>query len=1081
LADEIFADSHMLTWLVSTSLRLRVVVLALAALLLIVGVRTARQTPLDVFPEFAPPLVEIQTEAPGLSAEEVESLVTVPLENALNGTSWLKTLRSKSVLGLSSVVLIFESDADVIRARQLVAERLATEAPRLPTVARPPVILPPLSSMSRCLKVGVSSKSLSQQDLTLLTMWTIRPKLMAIPGVANVAVWGQRDKQLQVKVDPDRLRANGVTLDAVTRAAADATALDAGGWIETPNQRLAVRHVSPVQTAADLAKMVIDPRGGNAPLRLGDVAVVTEGSPPPIGDAIINDAPGLLLIVEKQPWGNTLSVTRQVESALDALRPGLKDVEIDSTIFRPATFIERALGNLTHAMIVGCILVVIILITFLFDWRTALISLTAIPLSLVAAALVLYYRGGTINTMVLAGLVIALGEVVDDAIIDVENIARRLRLNLLAGKPESPFTVVLKASLEVRSAVVYASLIVILVFLPIIFLEGVAGSFFRPLALSYILAILASLLVALTVTPALSLLLIRAKPRAHEAPLARVLKAGYRRVLPTLVDHPSWAIGILALCLGLTALAATRLGEEFMPDFQETDFLMHWVEKPGSSLEASTRITVQASKELRAIPGVRNFGSHIGRAEVADEVVGPNFTELWISIDEKADHAATLAKIQAVVDGYPGLYRDVLTYLKERIKEVLTGASGSIVVRIYGPELPVLRDKAKEVEKAMADVPGVTNLKVEAQILVSQVDVKLRPEIAESFGLTAGQVRRQVTTLIKGLRVGEVYQDQKKFAVVVTGVDGLRTDLASLRRVPIETPTGAHVPLGDVADVAIVSAPNEIKRESASRRIDVTCNVAPGQDLGAVAREIETKVKALPFPREYHPEFLGEYAARAESSRRLYAFAALALVGILLLLYVDFGSARLATLVFLTLPFALVGGVFAALLGGGVLSLGSLVGFVTVLGIAARNGIMLVSHYKHLQHEEGVPFGRDLVLRGSEERLAPILMTALATGLALIPLVINGEKPGQEIEYPLAVVILGGLVTSTLLNLFLLPPVYALVGVRGAPSACGRGPGGVQSERAGEQVGFEPSTPSVFTTTAPPPQLPGPIVSRPPP
>jgi CzcA family heavy metal efflux pump len=1041
----------MLTWLVSTSLRLRIVVLALAAVMLVVGIRTAQDTPLDVFPEFAPPLVEIQTEAPGLSAEEVESLVTVPLENALNGTSWLKTMRSKSVLGLSSVVLIFEQDADVTKARQLVQERVAVEARNLPTVARPPVILPPLSSMSRVLKVGMSSKTLSQQDLTVLAMWTIRPKLMSIAGVANVAVWGQRDRQYQVKVDPDRLRAHGVTADAVARAAGDAVAVDAGGWVETPTTRLPVRHRSPVQTPADLARAVIP----GTSLRLGDVADVAYGSPPEIGDAIINDQPGLLLIVEKQPWGNTLEVTRNVEAAIEALKPGLKDVEMDSTIFRPATFIERALGNLTHAMLVGCALVVVVLIVFLFDWRTALISMTAIPLSIVAAALVLYYRGGTINTMVLAGLVIALGEVVDDAIIDVENIVRRLRLNAAAGNPESPFAVVLAASLEVRSAVVYASLIVILVFLPIFFMEGVAGSFFRPLAMSYVLAILASLVVALTVTPALSLMLIRGSPRAHESPVAKWLKGGYRRVLPWFVSRPAWAIGTLVLAFGLAALAASRMGEEFLPNFRETDFLMHWVEKPGTSLDASRRITVQASKELRAIPGVRNFGSHIGRAEVADEVVGPNFTELWISIDPDVDYAETLTKVQAAVDGYPGLYRDVLTYLKERTKEVLTGASGSIVVRVYGPDLDTLRKKAKEVEAAMAKVPGVSGLKVEAQVLVPQIEVRLRPQSAEAFGITAGDVRRQVSMLLRGAKVGEVYQDQKKFAVVVTGVQGLGTDLASLRAMPIEASTGARVPLGDVAEVGIVSAPNEVKREGASRRIDITCN-ADGRDLGSVARDVEAGVRAgVEFPLEYHPEFLGEYAAREASTRRLYALAGLALLGILLLLYVDFQSVRLTLLVFLTLPFALVGGAFAALIGGGVLSLGSLVGFVTVLGIAARNGIMLVSHFRHLEQTEGVPFGRELVLRGAEERLAPILMTALATGLALLPLVVNGEQPGQEIEHPLAVVILGGLITSTLLNLFLLPPLYALLGRSGSrtgfESANGRASavGGTEGHVAG--------------------------------
>lgn len=1017
----------MMAWLVSTSLRLRVLVVALALVLVVVGVQTAKKTPFDVFPEFAPPLVEIQTEAPGLSTEEVESLVTVPLENALNGTSWIKTIRSKSVLGLSSVVLIFQEGTDLLRARQLVQERLSVEASRLPAVAHPPVMLPPLSSTSRALKIGITSTDLSQMDLTTLAKWTIRPRLMAVPGVANVAIWGQRDRQFQVLVDPDRLRAHDVTLDSVIRAAGDAAVLGGGGFVDTPNQRLAVRHLSPIDTAEDLARTVVEFRNGVS-LRLGDVAKVVESFPAPIGDAVINDGPGLLLIVEKQPWGNTLDVTRKVEAALEALRPGLKGVEIDSTIFRPATFIERSLDNLGHALLLGCVLVAVVLVAFFFEWRAALISLVTIPLSLFAAAIVLYYQGGTINTMVLGGLVIAVGVVVDDAIVDVENVARRLRLNRAAGNPVPLFQVVLSASLEVRSAVVIASLIVALVFVPVFFLEGLAGSFFRPLAFSYVLAIVASMLVALTVTPALALMLLPSMPeRRLEAPLARGLKRIYRGVLPWFVARAGASVVFLALAFAVTALALTKLGEEFLPNFQETDFLMHWVEKPGTSLEAMRRITIRVSKELRAIPGVRNFGSHIGRAEVADEVVGPNFTELWISIEPTADYKSTVKKIQKVVDGYPGLYRDVLTYLKERVKEVLTGASGSIVVRIYGPDLAALRAKAKEVGSAIETVPGISNLKVEPQVLVPQIEVRLRPEAAEQFGLTPGQLRRAATTLVKGTKVGEVYKEQKVFDVIVWGTDSVRGDVQALRELPIDTPGGAQVPLGHVADVAIVPAPNEIKREGVSRRIDVTCNVA-GRDLGSVAREIEAKVRALPFDREYHPEFLGEYAAREESRNRLFALAGFALLGILLLLHADFRSFRLTFLVFLTLPFALIGGVIGAFLSGGVLSLGSLVGFVTVLGIAARNGIMLISHYQHLEEKEGEPFGNNLLIRGAEERLAPILMTALCAGLALVPLVIGGNRPGHEIEYPMAVVILGGLVTSTVLNLFLMPALYGLFG-----------------------------------------------------
>lgn len=1019
-------------WLVETALRLRVAVIAAAVLLIVVGVRTVPQLSLDVFPEFAPPYIEIQTEAPGLSAEEVETLITFPLENALIGTPGLETLRSKSVLGLSSIRMLLHEHVDLYQARQLVQERLGVEAPRLPAVARPPVILQPLSSLSRMMKIGIWSETLSQREMSELAVWTIRPRLMAIPGVANVAIWGQRDKQLQVLVDHERLQAHQVTLDAVLRAAGDAVVLDAGGFVDTPNQRLAVRQVPPVQEPEDLARTVVAYHQGAA-LRLGDVADVKVGSPPPIGDAIINDQPGLLLIVEKQPAANMLEVSRKVEAALELLKPGLKDVEIDSTIFRPATFIERSINNLTHALLVGCGLVVVVLIAFLFDWRTAAVSLTAIPLSLIAAVLLIHWWGMTINTMIIAGLVIALGEVVDDAVIDVENIVRRLRLNQALERPRSALRVVLEASLEVRSAIVYATAIIVLVFLPVFFLEGLPGSFFRPLAIGYVLAILASLGVAMVVTPALSLLILQhGKNSAHEPPLSRWLKVPYRAVLPWFAQRPGAAIGLLTTSFVATFLLIQTLGQEFLPNFQETDFLMHFVEKPGTSIEAMDRITVLASKELRAVPGVRNFGSHIGRAEVADEVVGPNFTELWISIDESVDYNQTLDKVQTAVDGYPGLYRDVLTYLRERVKEVLTGASSSIVVRIYGPDLGGLRTQAQRVAAVMEQIEGVSNLKVESQVLVPQIDVRLKPDAAERFGLTPGQVRRAVTTILRGAKVGEIYERQMKVDVVVWGTEETRNSLAALHELRIDTPTGGQVLLKDVAEIGIVPAPNEVKRENGSRRIDVTCD-AKGRDLGSVASDIEVAVKSLTFERGYHPEFLGEFAALKASQNRLFALGALALIGILLILYLDFQSVRLTMLVCLTIPFALIGGVVAAWIAGGTLSLGSLVGFVTVLGIAARNGIMLVSHYRHLQTTEGMPFGLELVVRGAEERLAPILMTVLTTALALVPLVISGNKPGHEIEYPLAVVIVGGLVTSTVLNLFLLPPLYLLWGRNAVP------------------------------------------------
>lgn len=1019
----------MLSCLIHASVRGRVVVLALCVLVLIYGMRTIGHAPLDVFPEFAPIKVEVQTEAPGLSTEEVESLVTIPLENALNGTPGLKTLRSKSVLGLSSVVMLFKEGTNVERARQYVQERVAMEATRLPTIARPPVILQPLSSLSRVLKITLASDSLGQMELTELALWTIRPKLMGVPGVANVAIWGQRDKQFQVIVDPDRLRAHGVTLDQVIRAAGDATVLQSGGFVDTPNQRIAVRHKEAVYDPEDLERTVVDFRGGT-PIRIRDVAQVIIGSPPPIGDAIINDKHGLMLIVEKTPEGNTLEVTRKLEEVMEQLKPAMPGVVVDTHLFRPATFIELAIHNLTKALLVGCSLVVAILLVFLRDRRTAFISLAAIPLSLVAAVAVLTAFGMTLNTMVIAGLVIALGEVVDDAIIDVENIVRRLKLNREAGHPRSAFRVVVDASLEVRSAVVYATMIVMIIFLPVFFLNGIAGAFFRPLAIAYLMAIFASLIVALTVTPALCYLLLTGDgDRPQESRWAHALHQRYAGFLPRVLHRPRKALAIIFTAFGLSAIASFFFGHEFLPEFQETDFLMHFLGKPGTSIEEMDRLTIRAARELLAIPGVRNHGAHIGRAEVADEVYGPEFTELWVSIDPNAPYHETKGKIQAVMDGYAGLYTDVQTYLKERSKEVLSGAGSSIVVRIYGPDLDVLRTRAEEVKHAMAEIEGITDLKVEPLVMLPQIEIVMRPETAERYGLTPGLVRSVTTTLLRGSKVGEVYEGQKRYDVVVWGTPGIRADLAAIQALPIDTPTGMQVRLKDVADVILVPMPNSIKRENASRRIDITAN-ASGRDLGSVASEVEDKVRALTFGEGYYPEFLGEYEAQQQATRRLNMLTVLALIGIVLVVYNDFKSWRLTLITAFTLPFSLVGSGIAVLLAGGTLSLGSIVGFVTVIGIAARNGIMMVSHYRHLEDVEGERFGPALVQRGSEERLVPILMTALATGLVLLPLVISGAKPGHEVEYPLAVAILGGLATSTILNLFFLPALYLRYGRR---------------------------------------------------
>ena len=1027
----------MMRLIVASSLRFRMIVLTLAAGLMAIGLLQLREAPVDVFPEFAPPRVEIQTISLGLSAAEVEALVTVPLEQSLAGVDGLDRIRSKSVADLSSIVLIFKSDTDLLHARQLVQERISEITPSLPTWAAPPFMIQPLSSTSRVMKIGVTSEERSVLDLSLVAYWTIRSRLLGVQGVANIAIWGERLNQLHVQVKPEKMAELNVTLNEVMTATADA--LDAGilrytegafiptgGQIDTANQRVVIQHIPSIVTPDDLQSVTIVTRDRRQ-VPLASIADMVLDHQPLAGDAVINDGPGLMLIVEKFPWANTLELTRNVEAALDELRPGLPGVEIDTTIFRPATFIEVALDNLSRALLIGSLLVFVVLLLFLFDWRTALISLVAIPLSLVAAALVLYLRGATINTMILAGFVIAVGVVVDDAIIDVENIVRRLREHRLAGGTRSIAAVIVDASIEVRGSIVYATFIDIVAIVPVFFIGGLSGAFFQPLALSYALAVLVSLLVALTVTPALALIVLRNAPieRRH-SPVTRWLQDRYERVLRQIISSARPAFVTVAGISVVGVVTATQLGQSLLPDFKERDFLMHWLTAPGTSLVEEVRVSTAACIELRSIPGVRNCGSHIGQALLMDEVVGVEFGENWISVDPAVDYDATLAKVHEVVQGYPGLTRDVQTYLKERIREVLTGSSDAIVIRIFGPDLEVLREKAAEVEAALEHIEGIVDLHTGTQVEIPQVEVEVDLAKARSYGLKPGDVRRATAVLLASEEVGDVFIGGKAYDVHVWSTPETRANLGSIAALPIDTPVGARVPLGQIASITIAPTPNAIFHEGLNRRIDVDANVKD-RDLGSVIRDVEAALAAVEFPRGTHAELLGEYAERQAAQDRLFLFAGAAIIGVLLLLAAAFGSTRLAVLSFATLPSALVGGVLAAWLTGGVLSLGSIVGFFTVLGIAARNGIMMVNHFQHLERYEGQPFGIDLVIRGARERLSPILMTALATGLALVPLAIAGDLPGHEIEHPLAVVVLGGLITSTLLNLFITPSLYLRV------------------------------------------------------
>jgi CzcA family heavy metal efflux pump len=1039
----------MLRWIVRTSLRFRYLVVAGAAAMMFFGVQQLHAMPVDVFPEFAPPRVEIQTSAIGLSAAEVEELVTIPLEQSLNGLPELETIRSKSVPQLSSIELFFQEGTDVLEARQLVTERMAAVTRTIPTWASPPVMLPPVSTTGRVIEIGLSSDTMDLRQMSMIAYWTIRGRLLRVPGVANVAIWGERIQMPQVQVDPAKLAAHNITLDEVMTTTSNAVdsgilrfangaVIGKGGFIDTPNQRLQIQHSLPVLTAADLAKVPVQGRHAGR-LTLGDVANVHEGTWPLIGDAVINDGPGLMLVVEKYPWANTLELTRGVEQALDDLRPGLPDLQMDASIFQAADFIDLAVHNLARALILGSVLVLLVLALFLFEWRTALISLIAIPLSLLTAALILDARGATINTMVLTGMVIAVGVVVDDAIIDIENIVRRLRIAKRQETPPSASAVILDASLEVRSAIIYATLIDVATLLPILFVPGLTGALFAPLALSYGLAVLASMLVALTVTPALGLILLRDAPiERGGSPIVRWMQPAYQRVLAVVIRRPLRvaSVGIAIFVVGL--LIVPHLGEALLPEFKERDFLAHWITKPGTSLPEERRIVTAASKDLRAIPGVKSFGSHIGQALLAEEIVGANFGENWITIDPNADYDETLAQIQEVVDSYPGLYHDVLTYFNERVDEVLAGSTEPIVIRIFGEDLEELRSEAQDIKHLLSDIPGVAEEHVSFQEDVPQVDVRVNLAAAQRYGLTPGDVRRAAATLVNGEEVGDIFRTGKAYDVNVWSTPATRNSLTDLRRMPLDTPNGGHVALGDVASVRIQPTPNSIEREGDSRRIDVEANVE-GRDLGSVVHDVQAAVDSVQFPLGYHAELLGEYAERQQAQSRLLLYALVAVAIVFLLLRVALHTWRLAWLAFLDLPIALAGGVIATYLAGAQISLGSLVGFFTVLGIAARTGIMMINHFQHLEKYEGMTFGPELVLRGARERLSPIMMTALATGLAVIPLVIAGDLPGHEIEHPMAIVIVGGLITSTFRNLFIVPALYLRWG-RGSARGSGGAP-----------------------------------------
>lgn len=1028
----------VLTGVVSFSVRHRGVVIALGAALVLYGITVITGTRYDVFPEFAPPQVSIQTEAPGLAPEQVEVLVTTPIERVINGTQGVATVRSQSIQGLSDITVVFSEGTDIYRARQLVAERLGQVARRLPQAVEAPIITPLTASTGTALVAGLTSATRSLRDVRTFADWTLRPQLLAVPGVASVSVTGGDVRQLQIHPDLERLRAAGLSIADLVAAAKQATGLRGAGVLDNANERVVVESEGQLTTPALLAQSAVRAHGG-AVLRISDVARVVEGSAPRIGAAAVGDTEGVVIMVNAQLGANIRDVAARVEQAFGVIAPAAQTegIKLHPALFRPATFIDLALRNVTTSLLIGGGLVALVLVLFLANVGAAAVSLTAIPLSLVTALLVLNGFGYSVNTLTLGGLAVALGEVVDDAIIDVENIARRLRDNRARSDPRPLADVVLDASLEVRSSVVYATFVVVLVFVPVIALTGVQGALFRPLALAYTCAILASLMVALTLTPALTLtLLARRAQHAGEPRLLGWLKARYAAVLARLEPHP-WVVMVTTGCLVLAAaLMIPFFGTSFLPDFNEGHFRVHMSAVPGTSLDESLRIGRAATAALRGSPYVLSVAQRAGRAELSEDTYGTHYSEFELDVkpltgDEAGPVTAELRQRLAAI---PGVNFQILPYLTERIEEVLTGSTAPVVVKLFGENLDTLDASVVRVAALAQGVRGATDVTAGTGAVSPRALVRLKPEALEVYGIPADEALVAVETATQGALVSQVFEGNRSTDVVVVLGPERRTRSDDLAGIPVggSLSTGARlVTLGQVATIAQTEGRYAVAHEGARRIQTVTSSVA-GRDVGSFTRELTQRLARTTLPRGIYAEVGGSAAAQSAAERELVVRGLLVAVGIVLLLSFAFGSARSLLLVLANLPFALVGGLVAVAATGGLLSLGSLVGFVTLFGISTRNAIMLISHYQHLVTTEGATWGPETAIRGAGERLGPIVMTALVTGLALLPLALGSGDPGREIEGPLAVVILGGLVTSTALSLFVLPTLALRFGHFGA-------------------------------------------------
>ena len=1027
----------MLAALVRFAIRNPGAILALAIAVLLYGVYSARSARLDVFPEFSPPQVVIQTEAPGFSAELVETLVSRPIEAVLNGTVGVATLRSQSIPGLSVVTLIFDDSSDVYRNRQLVGEKLAILANRLPAGVASPNITPLTSSASSTLGIGLTAKDRDLMDVYDLAQWVVRPHLLSAQGVADVNVFGGKVRQWQVQFEPDALIRYGVSVPELVEAVRRSSALRPGGTVESSNQRIIVTTEGQLLQAADMAQAVLTLRNGQV-VRLADVARVVEAPAPSISAATINGTPGVFLMVQGQLGANTYATTQAVEVRLAQLAPLLasEGLTVHSNLFRPANFIETALGNVGRDILIGSALVVAVLFLFLFNARTALVSATAIPLSLLASVIVLVEQGVSLNIMVLGGLVIALGEVVDDAIIDVENIFRRLRENRASSAPRSDWQVVLDASLEVRSSVIYATFIVVTVFFPLLTLSGVAGRLFEPLGLAYIYALLASLLVALTVTPALCfLLLARGIPlRSEDPPVIgwlRVRYVGWLRGIERSA-RPVVLLTLGAVLLGLASIPLFRV--EFVPELREGHYIVHMTAIPGTSEAESLRIGRKVTDAIGSVPGVQSVTQWVGRAQNGADTFGMHYSEIEVEIGPLPAEAQarvldgirqrlTTVPGKPDVAPFPGVSFGVNTFLAERIEETVSGYAAEFVVEVFGNDLDLLDRDASAIAKVLQGIEGARDITIQSPPGTPQMVFQLDPARLSERGLQMVDVLDLLRTFYGGIEVGQVVERGRTIPLVAIAGLEHRQALERAGQLRFQSPDGSLFRLADVADVRQANGRSKILHSGGKRVQTVTCNIV-GRDVPGFVREVQEAVaREVRVGNGNYVAVGGDAAAAAKARNELLAHTVLATVGVLLLLYLALGNGRNLLITLLNLPFALIGGVLAVVLSGGWLSIGSLVGFVTLFGITLRNSIMLVSHYQHLVQVEGHAWSVETALRGASERLPSILMTAIVTALGLMPLVIGSGEPGREIEGPMASIIVGGLVTSTILNLLILPTV----------------------------------------------------------